>query len=161
MGADQTSAVSGLISNYLKTAHFQYKFDIDELIWEAEYDDRPYAAHIYLKLYADRHELVFYIVADSSVPAACEVNIIEYLTRVNFGLIIGNFEYDHNEAKIRFKSSLGFKGSEPAMPLIRHLIEPAFEAWTYYLPGAVEVIIGVESPVDALRKLDQRTNSPL
>ena len=40
------------------------------------------------------------------IPDARRLEVAEYLHRVNFGLLLGNFEMDYDEGEVRFRTTL-------------------------------------------------------
>lgn len=46
-----------------------------------------------------------------TVPDARRLEAAEYLHRINYGLLLGNFEMDYDEGEVRFRTSLMAEGS--------------------------------------------------
>ncbi len=76
-------------------------------------------------LYAHAREqlsqLVFYSVLSETAPKERHAAINELLCRINFNLGIGNFEMDHTDGNLRFRSSVDFEGGAPLPHLIKNL----------------------------------------
>lgn len=89
-------------------------------------------------------QLVVHSVAPFAVPEAQRVAVALYLTRANFGLVVGNFELDLDDGEVRFKTSVDLEGTEVGQALFRHLIGANLRATDTYLGGVVEVMEGAD-----------------
>lgn len=153
MDAAQVRETCVLLEQYLIDSGHPFLFHEDDLLWEVSDTGFIHPFTRYYKLYDQEHELALHLVADFATPTGRDEDVVEYLTRTNLALVLGAFEYHYEEATIRFKSSLGFRGNRVTTPLIAHMSTSAMTAWDRYLPGAVEVMLDVESPAAALLKI--------
>src|SRR5438105_2189180 len=55
----------------------------------------------YAQAREESSQLVFYSICPMSAPEAKRARVVEYITRANYGLIIGNFEMDVDDGEIR------------------------------------------------------------
>lgn len=78
----------------------------------------------------------------------------EFLTRANYGLMIGNFEMDFNDGEIRYKTSIDVEGDNLSSALLKQLVYANVMTMDQYLPGIIAVIDGNISPVDANAKIE-------
>lgn len=113
-----------------------------------------FSSTYYFEIKVDLEQFLFYIVPDFIAPTEEMPLVAEYVARVNSGMRIGNFEVDFRNGEIRFKSSINFKGEKLTPALIDGAVEPALEAYETYMPGLVNVIAGLETPVRAINKID-------
>ncbi len=61
------------------------------------------------------------IIQDFYVPENQHDDFAIFITRINYGLMIGNFEMDFNDGEIRYKTSIDFEGTDLNEPLIDNL----------------------------------------
>lgn len=94
-------------------------------------------------------QFLFYAICPLAIPEARRSAVNEYITRANYGMIIGNFEMDLDDGEVRFKSSLDVQGVELTHDLIRNAAYPACLMMDKYLPGLV-AILGGTSAKDAI-----------
>jgi hypothetical protein len=78
----------------------------------------------------------------------------EFQARVNYGLVIGNFEMDWEDGEIRFKTSLDFMGEPFSENLLNQLFNDNLRTMNLYLPGLEKVLDGL-SPQDILKNYSQ------
>lgn len=100
-------------------------------------------------------QVVMYSVCPMTVPEGLRIAVAEFITRANYGLIIGNFELDYDDGEVRYKTSLDAENA----PLSHELLQPLVYAnvWTMdrYLPGLMAVIYGSSSPKDGVALAEQ------
>lgn len=99
-------------------------------------------------------QFVFYSVIHDAVPEAKRPTMAEFITRANFGMIIGNFEMDYDDGEVRFKTSVDVEGSELSPPLIRQTVYANLVITDRYLPGIREVIHTKNAPLDILNRVE-------
>jgi hypothetical protein len=78
-------------------------------------------------------QFVFYSVCEDCVPHEARPSMSELLTRVNFGLQIGNFEMDWNTGAIRFKTSIDVEGDRLSPALIEGVVNANLITMDRYL----------------------------
>lgn len=78
----------------------------------------------------------------------------EYLTRANYGLVLGNFEMDFRDGEVRYKTSIDVEGAEIVPGLIRNLVYANVITMDRYLPGLLSVIYGNLTPHEAITQVE-------
>jgi hypothetical protein len=81
--------------------------------------------------------------------------LAEFITRTNYGLIVGNFEMDFADGEIRYKTSIDIDGDELTSEIIKHLVYANVTMMDEYLPGIIAVIEKDVSPVDAIAQIEK------
>lgn len=99
---------------------------------------------------------IFYSIGLAASPPERRLALAEFLTRANFGLLMGNFEMDMDDGEVRFKTSIDVEGDRLTTALINQLVRVNIEMMDKYLPGILAVahqeidpltaIIAVEGP---------------
>lgn len=112
---------------------------------------------VYLHAHEDSRRLLLYVrpkevlVPDELIPA-----IGEFITRANYGLPLGNFEFDWNDGELNFKNSIDVNGGELTEQMVKTLVGFALECVNRYLPGLQAVLRG-ETPLAAIEAIDGPT----
>ena len=102
----------------------------------------------------DAHErFAFYSVSPDLVPEPRRSAVAEFITRVNAGLVVGNFELEFATGTVRMKTSLDFEGEPLSAMLVRNLVYANVRAMGHYAPGLVAVSAG-EEPAVAIGRLE-------
>ncbi len=102
----------------------------------------------------DMEQFVFYSIAPVKAPAEKQAAVVEFLTRANYGMIIGNFEFDYSDGEVRYKTALDVEGGDATFPMLRNLIYINVRTMDRYLPGLMKVIYTDIAPADAIREIE-------
>ena len=99
--------------------------------------------------------LYFYSVCPLSVPKERRHAAAEFLTRANYGMPLGNFEMDHSDGEVRYRTSLPLEpGQVPSQKRLGGIIHANFRTLDRYLPGLLAVIYGKTTPRRAIREIE-------
>ena len=96
----------------------------------------------------------FYSVCPINVPEDRRSTVAEFLTRANYGLMIGNFEMDYRDGEVRYKTSLDVENAEINLALIGNLVNVNLLMMDRYLPGVLKCIYGNESAEAAIQSIE-------
>jgi hypothetical protein len=100
---------------------------------------------VYAVAREDDEQLLVHSVLDEEVPPDLRTELALFLTRANFGLVIGNFELDVDDGELRYKTSVDVEGAELTEPLIDHLVAANVGTVDRYLPGIRAVLGGADA----------------
>lgn len=109
----------------------------------------------YAQVREEQEQFIFYSVLDVYVPENRRPAMAEFLTRANYGLIIGNFEMDWNDGEIRYKTSIDVEGSQLSVPLVHRLVYVNVLMMDRYLPGIMQVAFGNIDPAVAIANVER------
>ena len=96
-----------------------------------------------------------YSQAPWETPDVRRGEMAELLTRINFGLPIGNFEMDFADGEVRFKTSIDVSGARLSAELFEDLFEPNVATMDVYLPALEAVRDGRLSPKAAVAMIEE------
>ena len=99
-------------------------------------------------------QMVFYSVCPVTAPEAKRAQVAEYITRANYGLVVGNFEMDYDDGEVRYKTSIDVEGTELTTELIRPLVYANVWTMDRYLPGIMAVAFGGAAAGAALKMIE-------
>jgi hypothetical protein len=103
-------------------------------------------------------QVLVHAVLPQPVPFDRRVEVALYLTRANYGLVIGNFELDLDDGEVRFKTSIDVEGATLTEALVDHLVIAGAVTTDRYIPGLQAVIDGMsarDAVVAVERELDE------
>jgi hypothetical protein len=109
----------------------------------------------YAKASGDDRTFLFYSICAVNVPEERRPAVAEFMTRVNFGLVSGNFEMDWADGEVRFKTGIELTGISPTTELVAALIQPNLTAVHRYLPGLLMVIANEADPDTARAECEE------
>ncbi len=110
----------------------------------------------YLGIREEESQILVHSVLPVRVPPDRIVEVALFLTRANFGLVIGNFELDMDDGEVRFKTSVDLEGVDFTDLVVDHLVLAAIVTSDRYLPGLVAVLAGRDavSSIEAVEKTE-------
>jgi hypothetical protein len=100
----------------------------------------------------ESERIVFYSALDTNVPESHIPDLAELITRINFGLWIGNFEIDLSDGELRFKTSIDVRDDLDALTreVVERLAYTNVTTFDAYYPALMAVLHGGRSPSEAL-----------
>ncbi|MDJ0734407.1 MAG: YbjN domain-containing protein [Nostocaceae cyanobacterium] len=102
-----------------------------------------------------QQQFVFYSICPINTPENKSLPITEFITRANYGMIMGNFEFDFTDGEIRYKTGIDVEGDRLSFALIKQMVYANVMMMDEYLPGIAAVIDSDVSPADAIRSIEQ------
>ncbi len=112
------------------------------------------AWNCYAQAKEEREQFLFYSVLSASVPSEKRAAMAEYLTRANYGLILGNFEMDYFDGEIRYKTSAVVRDSHLDEAMVKHLVYTNVLTTDRYFPGIMKVIYSDIPPSEAIEQIE-------
>jgi hypothetical protein len=102
----------------------------------------------------EQRQCVFYSVCPTNVPEHKRMAMAEFLTRANYGLIIGNFEMDFDDGEVRYKTSLDVEGDHLSPALVKSLVYANVVTMDRYLPGIMRVTYSDLPPAAIIAEIE-------
>lgn len=97
---------------------------------------------------------VFYTVLGIVVPKDKILIMCELLTKINYGILIGNFEMDFDDGELRYKTSIDYEGTELTENLIENTIGANISIVDTYFQAILEQNISSLSANEILDKYE-------
>ncbi len=102
----------------------------------------------------EQEQFVFYSIFPVRTPDDKMNEVAEFITRANYGMIIGNFELDYGDGEIRYKTSVDLEDVEINEPLVRHMVYANVLTMDKYFPGLMRVLYAGINPVNAIEEVE-------
>ncbi|HEX4603290.1 MAG TPA: YbjN domain-containing protein [Candidatus Angelobacter sp.] len=97
----------------------------------------------------EAEQFLFYVNIGPMAPVERRDEVARFISRVNWGLSIGNFEMDDEYGFVRFRSSVAFANAKLTEPLIRNAILAAMEIVEVYAEPVIDVLARGKSVQEA------------
>jgi len=107
-----------------------------------------------VKCVEEYQQFVVYSMCSNKPPVQKYSVMQEFLTRANFGLKFGNFEFDLQDGEIRFKTSIQFAGEVQVESMIEQCLLINIMTMERYLPGILQVIFTEIDPQAAIASIE-------
>lgn len=98
----------------------------------------------------NQEQFVFYSICPFRVAPEQMPRAMEFVTRANYGMVIGNFELDMTDGEVRYKTSIDVEGDRLTPALVRQVVYANVLMMDRYLPGFMSVIYGGTDPQTAI-----------
>lgn len=109
---------------------------------------------IYAQIREPQGRFVFYSLCPVWVPEARRLAVAEFITRANYGMLIGNFELDFVDGEVRFKTGIDVEGDRLSGALVAQVVGPNLAMMDRYLGGIMAVVFASETPVKAISNIE-------
>lgn len=114
----------------------------------------------YAQAREEQDQFVFYSVLPVTAPEQMRATMAELLTRLNYGLVIGNWEMDFRDGEVRYKTSVDVEGDRLSTNLVRNLVFLNLQMMDRSLPSIMGVMYGGLSVEMAVQQIDSRGTLP-
>lgn len=104
----------------------------------------------------DKAQAVFYSIYPDKADAARYPAVAEFLHRANYGLVLGNFEFDYDDGEIRFRTGMDVEKVDLTPDLFVPLVYANVAQMNRYFDGLRQVLANEASPADAIRAIEER-----
>ncbi|GAB1542731.1 hypothetical protein NUACC21_54050 [Scytonema sp. NUACC21] len=108
----------------------------------------------YAKAREEQQQFVFYSLCPITASQDKRLAVAEFLTRANYGMMIGNFELDFTDGEIRYKTGINVAGESLSFTLIKNLVYTNVMMMDEYLPGIISVINGDVEAEKAIAQIE-------
>lgn len=135
------------------------KHFLDEDSWNYDFDEEKGTFHFNLTLKGKLQKISYHVMVrqfDFSVYAVCPISadeckaqMAEFVSRVNYGLVNGNFELDFRDGEIRYKCFVNCDGTDPGKQIIKDSIYIPAQMFKRYGDGILAVIFEMKTPEQA------------
>ncbi len=142
------------LQRFLDAQNLKYEQVDDELVYKVRYPAKFMPLTCFAQIDPDREQFAFYVLIPIRVREDLRLVFAEYLTRVNYGLRVGNFEMDFEDGELRYKSVLSFKDEQLTQNWIRNAILPAISTVDRYAPGFAKILRGGKSAAEAFAEVE-------
>jgi hypothetical protein len=113
----------------------------------------------YVVVYADVRELerqvLIYSLLPTTVPEERRTVVAEFLTRANYGLVLGNFEMDFDDGEVRYKTSADVEGGELSEVMLETLFRVNVSTMDRYFRGIMAMIYSDRSAAEVLEEIER------
>jgi hypothetical protein len=101
------------------------------------------------------HQFRFFSVLPEAIPPQRRPHVLEFISRVNCRLILGNYEMELETGLLRYRTSVDYTLNELNDALIHSLVAPNVATFNDYLPGIQRTLQSDEMPKDILENIAQ------
>ena len=135
--------------NGIETAVKAY---LDSQNWHYQHDAEKHIFRLGMRL--DEEDLSCRVTYEFKVPESKRAAVTEYVTRVNYGMFLGNFQMDLRDGEIFYKTYGVFSDGVPQNDEIRRIVQVAIRMAEKYGQGFYEVMYKGASPKTVVEQIE-------
>lgn len=148
-----TQPIFQAIVNFFKEDNWHYAQIKGQSALRLAFEGKNGKYDCYAQAREQQKQFVFYSVCPIKSPELKSGAVGEFISRANYGMIIGNFELNFDTGEIRYKTSIDIE--EDLSPvLIKRLVYTNVTMIDEYLPGIRSVIDNDVSPEEAIAQIE-------
>ena len=118
------------------------------------YEGKSGQWNCYAQARETQQQFLFYSICPRQIAEAKRSEIAEFITRANYGLIIGNFELDFSDGEVRYKTAIDIEDDELSQKKIKKLVYTNVAIMDTYLPGIIDIIDNNLDPEKAISQIE-------
>ena len=142
------------IEHFLEQDNWPYSLVEGKPVYKTGFEGKNGQYTCFAQEREEQQQFVFYTVFPVRVPENKLQEVSEFITRANYGMIIGNFELDFSDGEIRYKTSVDVEDIEFSEALIRHLIYANVLTMDKYFSGLMRVLYAGIPAADAIEEVE-------
>lgn len=141
------------IKEYLDSQNWRYKHEEDKhrFIFGMKLDCDNVDGCMLAVTARDEEDMSCKAIYEFNVPEEARPRIVEYTTRANYGLFLGNFQMDLDDGEVLYQTAMVFYDHTAMQQEVRRLIQVAIHMAERYGQGFYDVIHYGVSPEDAIK----------
>jgi hypothetical protein len=156
---NEATALYQIVSDFLKEIKYRFEevpTDTPNLkIARADIQGDNGGWSFYIEAHEDTKTVICYsMLGGPRIPEARRPAVAEFLTRANYGLILGNFEMDFADGETRYKTSINVAEDRLTSALLRPLVLANEYTFDRYLLGVTRVAFGDKEPKVAIDEIE-------
>ncbi len=142
------------IEHFLQEDDWPYNLIEGRTVYKTGFEGKNGQFTCYAQERTEQEQFVFYSIFPVRAPDNKLTEVAEFITRANYGMIIGDFELDYADGEIRYKTSVDIEDVDLAEPLMRHLIYANVLTMDKYFPGLMRVLYAGIDPITAIEEVE-------
>jgi len=136
------SAQVDQVSAYLDRGDLKYEQDSDQGIFRLVFEGRHGDLRVLIAV--DSGMIQVFCYSPNRVPDSHRTEISLAVHRANYGMKLGNFEFDVDDGEIRYHTTLPLSDEFPDDEMLDHLLYVGVAMVDRYLPAFLAIVYGNE-----------------
>lgn len=105
--------------------------------------------HSFLFVDEEQESLLCNTHIDQKIPSSKRLEVCDFMNRVNYELVNGNFEMDMDNGEIRYRTFLDLADAQPSQDQILNIVWNGVLGFDTYYPGLMKLLYGDYNPEEA------------
>lgn len=119
----------------------------------ANYQGDHSTYRLILEAYEKIDVFLVYAYISTKIPKKKYAAIAELLTRINFSVRLGGFQFDMDDGTLRYQCSVDVEGSSLSPRMVNSMVSAALSSADEYFPAIMQIAYADKTPLQALEAL--------
>ncbi len=84
----------------------------------------------------------------------CFDSVVEFITRANYGLKVGKFEFDYRDGEVRYQACLPCREGIPSLEDVEFVVDLPMLMIQRYGDGLIKNLLGLGNPEEDIRQIE-------
>lgn len=146
------STIRSIVTHFLDNQAWSYHHmnDNEAITFNLNVDGRNH--RLVFDIREEMSVLMLYVLHPEGVVEEKRSTIADYITRANYGLMLGNFEIDFADGDLRYKISIDVEGGELSEAIVMNMVQAALGSVNRHYSGLMAVQYGGLSAIAAYNR---------
>ncbi len=149
------AALSQAVADHFAEAGVRYLRPDDGPTFFAPFELHSGNATLLAVCEEDAQRLMIRVMLPFNAPAARRLAVAEFITRVNYKLILGCFEMDFSDGELSFRATIDVENDRLTPALVHNLVGCSLATTDRFYTALAAVALGGIAPADALAMQDK------
>lgn len=151
-----SAEIKAAIEQYLKDDEWHYTFDEEREIIRCGINLKNRLKECRIIADIDENKYLTLALINLNCDEEHRDELAKFLTMVNYGLLIGNFEMDYNDGEVRYKVATNCKDCIPSQAVVEDSMMLPAVMFEQYGDAIVDVMFGVKTAEQAYKDAESR-----
>ena len=148
------NAIATAVKAYYDSQGWKYDYNEDENVFYMRMSLKVVDGCRVITDVQNDKTFITYSIFPIKIPVEKRLAMAEYLTRVNYGLIHGNFEMDFEDGEVRYKVTTCCGPIEMDLNSMETVIDCGFYMLDRYGEGILSILYGNVTPEQAIKNIE-------
>lgn len=151
--SNNPDSIMRVIKQYCEEDRVTY-LDIHESLIGAGFQCKALSYQLYVEAHEEKQQVRVLAMCPTLIPAEKRGVVAEYLTRANWGLMLGNFEMNFDVGELRYRTSLDVEGGLLTAKMVKTQVEVNLCTMDKYAKGLLSILFAGVTPTEAIAEVN-------
>ena len=151
--SNNPDSIMSVIKQYCEEDRVIYR-DIHESLIGVGFQCKVLTYQLYVEAHEELRQVRVLAMWPTLIAAEKRGVVAEYLTRANWGLMLGNFEMNFDAGEVRYRTSLDVEGGVLTPKMVKTQVEVNLGTIDRYAKGLLSILFTGVTPTEAIAEVN-------
>ena len=142
------------IVEYVKSQNWNYTVDGDAVRLNMRIKSQLGSCRVIA--FAGEREIQCFAVCPIKAKPEHYAKVVEFITRANYGLKLGNFDFDYRDGEVRYHTCLRSTEGMPSLAEVEFIVDMTFMMMRRYGDGLLKNMMGFGDPEKDIAEIENQ-----